>query len=128
MHLLPESVLAEPSQVLVKFFVKNIPDIKIYAVEPTDSPVLSGGTPGPHKIQGIGAGFVPGILNTDLYDEIIQVKQKNRLIMPVVQQKKKEFLVEFLLEAQFMLPLKWLKNWEKAKRYLLSYQVMVNVI
>lgn len=49
------------------------PDIKIYAVEPADSPVLSGGKPGPHKIQGIGAGFVPSILNTDLYDEIIQV-------------------------------------------------------
>ncbi|MFA1715266.1 cysteine synthase A [Peribacillus frigoritolerans] len=52
---------------------EKFPDIKIYAVEPSDSPVLSGGTPGPHKIQGIGAGFIPSILNTDLYDEIIQV-------------------------------------------------------
>ncbi|KWW12434.1 MULTISPECIES: cysteine synthase A [Peribacillus] len=52
---------------------EKYPDIKIYAVEPADSPVLSGGNPGPHKIQGIGAGFVPSILNTDLYDEIIQV-------------------------------------------------------
>lgn len=48
-------------------------DIKIYAVEPSDSPVLSGGKPGPHKIQGIGAGFVPDTLNTDVYDEIIKV-------------------------------------------------------
>ncbi|MCE4051796.1 MULTISPECIES: cysteine synthase A [Bacillaceae] len=48
-------------------------DIKIYAVEPTDSPVLSGGKPGPHKIQGIGAGFVPEILNSEVYDDIIQV-------------------------------------------------------
>lgn len=48
-------------------------EIKIYAVEPTDSPVLSGGKPGPHKIQGIGAGFIPEILNSEVYDDIIQV-------------------------------------------------------
>ncbi|GGD28030.1 cysteine synthase [Pontibacillus salipaludis] len=48
-------------------------DIQIYAVEPDSSPVLSGGSPGPHKIQGIGAGFVPKVLNTDVYDHIIQV-------------------------------------------------------
>lgn len=48
-------------------------DVKVYAVEPKDSPVLSGGAPGPHKIQGIGAGFVPSILNTEIYDGIIKV-------------------------------------------------------
>lgn len=52
---------------------ENYPNIKICAVEPTDSPVLSGGKPGPHKIQGIGAGFVPDTLNTEVYDEVIQV-------------------------------------------------------
>ncbi len=52
---------------------ERFPEIKIYAVEPTDSPVLSGGKPGPHKIQGIGAGFVPSVLNTEIYEEIIKV-------------------------------------------------------
>lgn len=51
--------------------------IKVVAVEPESSPVLSGGQPGAHKIQGIGAGFVPQVLNTDIYDEIIQVSNED---------------------------------------------------
>lgn len=55
----------------------NFPGIQIYAVEPSASPVLSGGKPGPHKIQGIGAGFVPDILNTDVYSEVIGVDNED---------------------------------------------------
>jgi cysteine synthase A len=52
------------------------PDFKVVAVEPFDSPVISGGQPGPHKIQGIGAGFIPDVLNTDIIDEIFKVKNE----------------------------------------------------
>jgi cysteine synthase A len=53
------------------------PNIKVIAVEPAGSPVLSKGTPGTHKIQGIGAGFVPDTLNTAIYDEIITVENED---------------------------------------------------
>ncbi|MGE5614508.1 MAG: cysteine synthase A [Bacillota bacterium] len=60
-----------------EFLKSKNPGIKIVAVEPASSPVLSKGTPGPHKIQGIGAGFVPEVLNTKIYDEIIAVENED---------------------------------------------------
>ena len=60
-----------------EYLKEKNPKLQIIAVEPADSPVLSGGKGGPHKIQGIGAGFVPEILNTSIYDEIIAVKNED---------------------------------------------------
>ncbi len=54
---------------------EKFPNLKSYAVEPTDSPVLSGGNPGPHPLQGIGAGFVPKVLNSEILDGVIQVEK-----------------------------------------------------
>ena len=63
-----------------KYLKQKNPKVKIVAVEPFDSPVFSGGKPGPHKIQGIGAGFVPQTLDTAIYDELIPVKNEDAFI------------------------------------------------
>lgn len=69
------------------------PHVKIVAVEPTDSPVLSEGTAGPHKIQGIGAGFVPEVLNTKIYDEILKVENEEAFAMGKLLAKTEGILV-----------------------------------
>lgn len=63
-----------------EFLKSQNPNVKVVAVEPFDSPILSEGTAGPHKIQGIGAGFIPQVLNTQVYDEIIKVKNEDAFI------------------------------------------------
>ncbi len=72
---------------------QELPNIQIFAVEPSDSPILSGGKPGPHKIQGIGAGFVPDNLNTEIYGEVIQVSNEEAMATARDLAKKEGLLV-----------------------------------
>lgn len=74
-------------------FKKRNPNIKIIALEPADSPVLSGGTPSPHKIQGIGAGFIPGVVNQELYDEVIKAPSSDAYAMSRRLAKEEGLLV-----------------------------------
>ncbi|MDD5789088.1 MAG: cysteine synthase A [Spirochaetia bacterium] len=76
-----------------KFLKSKNPDVKVVAVEPASSAVLSTGTPGPHKIQGIGAGFVPDVLDTKIYDEIITVSNEDAFATGKLIGKKEGVLV-----------------------------------
>ncbi|QGX64038.1 cysteine synthase A [Bacillus sp. ms-22] len=95
-----------------------IPSIQLYAVEPTDSPVLSGGKPGPHKIQGIGAGFVPSILNTEIYDGIIQVKNEDAFELSRKAAKEEGILGGISSGAAIYAALQTAKKLGKGKKVL----------
>lgn len=91
-------------------------DIWIAAVEPAASPVLSGGSPGPHKIAGIGAGFVPGVLNTKIYDEVITVTDNDAAETARVMAKKEGILPGISSGAAMWAALKVAKKLGKGKR------------
>jgi cysteine synthase A len=94
------------------------PKIKIYAVEAAESPVLSGGNPGPHKIQGISAGFVPSVLDTEIYDGIIQVKGDDAIATAREVGKNEGFLVGISAGAAINAALKVAKELGKGKKVL----------
>lgn len=76
-----------------KFLKEKNPAVKVVAVEPLGSPVLSAGTPGPHKLQGIGAGFIPDVLDTKIYDEVVTVKDQDAFAIGKLIGKKEGVLV-----------------------------------
>ncbi len=95
---------------------QNFPNIKIVAVEPAASPILSGGKPGPHKIQGIGANFVPEILNRDVYDQVITVENEEAFETARTVAKKEGLLVGISSGAAIFAALKVAKELGAGKR------------
>ncbi|QJD85884.1 cysteine synthase A [Cohnella herbarum] len=95
---------------------QNFPNIKIYAVEPAASPLLSGGGPGPHKIQGIGANFIPDILNREIYDAVIPVENEEAFETARTVAKKEGLLVGISSGAAIFAALKVAKELGEGKR------------
>lgn len=97
---------------------KKFPKLKVFAVEPEKSPVLSGGAPSPHKIQGIGAGFVPSILNTKILDGVIQVSDEEAFSFTKNAAKLEGLLVGASTGASLAAVSKKLKEFPKGSRVL----------
>jgi len=95
---------------------KNFPNIRIVAVEPAASPILSGGKPGPHKIQGIGANFVPEILNRDIYDQVVTVENEEAFEYARRAAKEEGILCGISSGAAIFAALKVAKELGKGKR------------
>ncbi|MFB9273957.1 cysteine synthase A [Cohnella cellulosilytica] len=95
---------------------ENFPNIKIYAVEPAASPLLSGGGPGPHKIQGIGANFIPEILNREVYDGVITIENEEAFETARTVAKKEGLLVGISSGAAIYAALKVAKELGEGKR------------
>ncbi|WP_123042718.1 cysteine synthase A [Cohnella candidum] len=95
---------------------KNFPNVKIYAVEPSASPLLSGGKPGPHKIQGIGANFVPDILDREIYDGVITIENEDAFETARAAAKQEGILCGISSGAAIFAALKVAKELGEGKR------------
>lgn len=103
-----------------EYLKKKNPDIKIYAVEPASSPVLSEGKSGAHKIQGIGAGFVPDILNTKIYDEVIKVENEDAFTLGKEIAKTEGVQVGISSGAALFAAIEWAKKPENKGKTIVA--------